>query len=106
MIRTFKYVPAGNQTLKSHFVYSFIHHDMLVNAYDEVGRRLYILRKDIGVKYDIIKKDRSQYVYYMELIQSLEKQFARTVAEGLHNGSVEIIKAASVYVDETERKVA
>lgn len=102
MIRTFNYEPV----LREHFVYSFIHHDMLFRAYDEIGKGICRLRTEIEVKYGAMRKDRSRYVYYVELIQNLERQFSRMVVEGLKNGSVEIIKAAAVYVNETERKAA
>ena len=104
MIRSFNEVPET----RPHFVYQFLHHDMLFKAYDEIGRGLCRLRTEIGTKYAEMRQDKSRYVYYLELIQNLERQFSRMVIEGRHNGSVEIIKAASVYVDETrkERKVA
>ena len=107
MIRTINDVPADN-VLKPHFMYQFIHHDMLFRAYDETGRGLSRLREEIGIKYGRMKEDKSRYVYYLELIQNLERQFSRMVLEGRHNGSVEIIRAATVYVNETrkERKVA
>ena len=102
MIRTFNLAPAG--VLRSHYMYQFVHQDMLCKAYDEIGKGLCQLRTEILVKYEAMQKDQSRYVYYRELIQNLEKQFSRMVIEGLHNGSVEIIKAAAVQVE--ERKVA
>ena len=105
MIRTINSSPEP-EVLRPHYTYQFIHQDMLFKAYDEIGRGLCRLRTEIVVKYAAMKKDKSKYVYYHELIQNLERQFSRMVVEGLKHGSVEIIKAASVYVNETERKVA
>ena len=89
---------------KIHFMYQFAHQDMLFRAYDEIGRCLYRLRKEIIVKYTAMRKDKTRCVYYVELIQNLERQFSRMVVEGLNGGSIEIIKTAEVTVK--ERSVA
>ena len=102
MIRTFNSAP--EEVLHPHYVYQFIHHDLLFKTYDEIGKGLCRLRTEIIVKYEMMKKDKSRYIYYVELIQNLERQFSRMVVEGLKNGSVSIIKAATVNVQ--ERKVA
>ena len=96
------------RTFQPHFIYAFTHHDMLFNAYDEIGKGLCRLRTEINIKYAVMRKDQSRYVYYVELIQNLERQFSRMVIEGLHNGSVKIIKSAYICADEIrkERKVA
>ena len=100
MIRTFNSSPAG----KEHTSYEFIHHDMLLRAYDDLGRNLDRLRLEIKVKYADMKQDKTRCIYYVELIQNLERQFARMVVEGLNGGAIEIIKTAEVTVE--ERSVA
>lgn len=98
MIRTLKNEPAG----KEHTSYEFIHHDMLLRAWDELGKGLDRLRLEIQVKYTAMRKDKTKRVYYVELIQNLERHFARMVVEGLNGGSIEIIKTAEVTVEERE----
>ena len=89
---------------KEHVSYEFIHHDLLLKAYDDLGRCLKRLRLEIQVKYTAMHEDKTRCVYYVELIQNLERQFARMVVEGLNGGAIEIIKTAEVTVE--ERSVA
>ena len=97
MIRTL-YLP------KEHFVYSFMHHGLYFKAYDEIGRSLKKLREVIALKYEAARHDKRRHVYYTALIPNLERQFATMVSEGVLDGSVIIVEAASMYSN--ERKVA
>jgi len=88
---------------KSHYVYSFTHQDILLYAYDDLGRALERLRREIRHKYSLMLHDAKQYVFYKELIPNLERQFCNMVIEGLKAGSIKIV---AVGRNGRERKVA
>lgn len=103
MIRSFNH-PSAADDLRPHFTYRFIHQDMLLCAYDEIGRSLERLRREIDIKYAAMLDDKTRRVYYVDLIQNLERQFSRMIVEGLNGGSVTILQTAAVTVE--ERSVA
>ena len=88
---------------KSHYTYSFTHQDILLHAYDDLGRTLERLRREIQHKYSLMLYDAQKYVFYKELIPNLERQFCNMVIEGLKAGSIKIV---AVGLNGRERKVA
>ena len=86
--------------MKEHYVYEFYHQNMLLKAYDEIGRNLKRLRLEIRYKYKAMAEDKTKYAYYRELIPNLERQFCTMVLEGIKGGSIIIIAAKA------ERKAA
>ena len=78
---------------KEHYVYEFCHHNLLFRAYDEIGRGLERLHREIAFKYSAARTDRRRHVYYSNLIPNLERQFAVMVSEGVLAGFIVIIEA-------------
>ena len=77
---------------KEHYVYEFVHYDLLFRAYDEIGRGLERLRKEIALKYTAAGHDKRRHVYYSHLIPNLERQFATMVSEGVLAGSIVVVE--------------